>query len=167
MLPPRNVTTTTMRSQEDDGIMKLNRSVLVTVTMMIGAMAMVACSKPDSSTDSSDTTADAPPDDTATAAPPAPEAETPGPAPSPGETWIQGSWKSDHGKFAWTKGRWEAGKAGQTLQQARWVQANGHWEHHPAHWVGGGKAAPAPAHPAERPGEHPAEKPGEKPGEKR
>ena len=104
-----------------------------------------------------------PPDQTATTPPPAPQAENPGTPPTPTDTWAAGSWKFDQGKYLWEKGHWESRHEGATFQQARWVEANGHWEHHPARWLAPtaprpGAPPPPPPRPGERPGEsHPPE----------
>jgi hypothetical protein len=153
--------------RKDETTMKLYRGALVMMAMAIGSTTAACKGSNSSDSSSADTAAATPPaaatdtdsaDETATAAPPAPQAENPGPAPSPADVYVGGSWKQQSGKYVWLKGRWQAPpKAGLSLQQARWVEVGGKWEHHPAHWVTGGAAAhpvaPAAAHPAEHPAE--------------
>jgi hypothetical protein len=70
--------------------------------------------------------------------------------------WVGGSWRFRTGKYEWEKGHWEARHEGEALQPARWVEANGHWEHHSAHWARpGAPPPPPPGRPGEpRPPEH-------------
>jgi hypothetical protein len=143
--------------------MKLYRGALV-MTMMAGAAMLAGCRGNDGSSQADNTAVSTTPvsdtdttDETAPTAPPAPEADSPGSPPSSGDVYVQGSWRYSGGKYVWGRGHWEPPHPGATLAQARWVEVNGKWQHHPARWSGGGKAAPAAAHPAERGAEHPAE----------
>ena len=117
--------------------MKLYRSVSAAFAGVVGLIVVGGCTKAGSDSqdaaavagDTADTT-----DQTAPQAPPAPQTESPGPAPSPTDLWASGSWHFEQGRFVWAKGHWEPRREGQ-YQQARWVEVNGRWEHHPGHWI--------------------------------
>jgi hypothetical protein len=159
--------------------MKLYQGALVITTMLSAALAIgcgkggsennnnsAAAAPADNGAAATDSAATPPVSDTDTtaetapAAPPAPPAENPGPPPAVGETYVQGTYRYQGGKYVWGKGHWEKPKPGVTLVQAKWEEVGGKWVHHPARFTHAGAVA-AP-HPAE---EHPAPKPGEKPGE--
>ncbi len=48
----------------------------------------------------------------------------------PGYVWVEGSWLSRGGRWAWRKGHWLRARPGHIYVQGRWVRRGGRW-----HWV--------------------------------
>ena len=105
--------------------MKLNRSVLVAVAMMVGSLSAMGCKKGATPEDTSKEQAAAPvavqPEAEAPAvkedvttvlavrapAPPALRVEVQGPAPSPRHRWTRGFWRYDRTQYVWVPGYWQ------------------------------------------------------------
>ena len=138
--------------------MKLNGSMLVAVTMMVGALAATGCSKPsaDASADAvapEESVADAPVKDEAANAltpgveqdargfhyfaphgPPAARFEERGRAPSERHFWAPGYYRWNGHEHTWYGGRWEQRREGYDYMSPRWENVHSRWAYRPGYW---------------------------------
>jgi hypothetical protein len=140
--------------------MKLNKSMLVVVAMMVGAFGATGCNRASDVSGEAvapeENAAEAPVEDEkandnalpgaetrhsvtiryyAPYAPPAVRYERPGRAPSSRHFWTPGYYRWNGRQHVWYNGRWEGRRHGHEYIGPRWVNVRGRWEYIPGHWV--------------------------------
>jgi hypothetical protein len=152
-----------VRAPERKTTMKLNGKMMVTVAMMLGAMAVgTGCNSAAADTTSNaiapeETAATAPVDNDTKAgagfeqdsvyvrfggphyyaphAPPAARVEVIGRAPSARHFWAPGYYRWNGREHVWVGGRWEMRRDGYEYASPHWVHRSSRWEYIPGRWV--------------------------------